>query len=168
MCFISHNSVVPLPTNCRLADSSERPLRLCGPVTGADIAAVPEPLRAHHQRVEGACGRPLPACSGMRRAGYQFWDLERGIVDVAPQPILTRLEALDDGMSRCVEVGGGVSVGRVVAASDVPACHASPQVHPLATDSKTVLASIRRWRDIGNDGVDVRTNFVRHLPHRTE
>jgi hypothetical protein len=47
--------------------------------------------------------------------------LDEQLVDIAPAPILARLEALDDWMLRRVMVFGGVPVGRVIAASNMPA-----------------------------------------------
>src|SRR5436190_23055954 len=50
----------------------------------------------------------------------------------------------------CMPMRGGVTVGRVVAATDVPACHAQSQVHPLATDAKAVFAPGARGADVDN------------------
>jgi hypothetical protein len=41
-----------------------------------------------------------------------------------------------------VPVGGGLSVRRVVAPTDVPATHAHPQMDPLATGAQVTFASV--------------------------
>ena len=51
---------------------------------------------------------------------------------VVPEPVLAGLEALDDGWPDCGEVRGGVLGGGGVAAADVAALDAAPQVHPPA------------------------------------
>ena len=45
-----------------------------------------------------------------------------------------------------VEVRGGVAVGRVVAAADVAARHAHPQVHPPTAHAQAVLAALAARR----------------------
>ena len=42
----------------------------------------------------------------------------------------------------------GVTVGRAVAAPDVAARHAQPQVIPASADAQAVLAALTRRRDI--------------------
>jgi hypothetical protein len=56
--------------------------------------------------------------------------LQIDLVDIAPDPILARLEGLYDGVVGGVEVPGGVFVLGVVAATDVAAGEADAQVHP--------------------------------------
>jgi hypothetical protein len=51
-------------------------------------------------------------------------------------------------------VGGGVTVGRVVATADVTVAHAEAQVDPAATDPQAVLAAGRGRRNV-LDGVEV-------------
>src|ERR1700709_2355480 len=52
------------------------------------------------------------------------------LVDVAPAPVLARLERLDDGVADESGMPPGVPVRRRVAAPDVPAAQAQPQMHP--------------------------------------
>ena len=61
-------------------------------------------------------------------------DLEGEFVDVAPPPLLARLERLDQRMPGLVEVRGGVPVGRAVTAPHVAADHAQAEVDPPASD----------------------------------
>src|ERR1700733_10894430 len=75
---------------------------------------------------------------------------KRQVVDVTKPPVLARLVGLDDGMVLGPEVGSGVAIRRAVAAADVPAGHAHPQVHPPAAHAQTVLAAIARWGHLGH------------------
>jgi hypothetical protein len=85
--------------------------------------------------------------------------LHHHLVDVAPPPILGRLEASNDGMPRLVKVPGGVFAGRVVAAADVPAGEAKPKMDPPSPRLETFFASLRRARlDVANL-VEVRAAF---------
>ena len=77
-------------------------------------------------------------------------DEEAHPVDVAEPPVLLRLVRLDDRVPVRLEVRRGVAVRRVVAAADVAAGHAHPQVHPLPTGAKTVLAPVTAWSDVAH------------------
>ena len=56
------------------------------------------------------------------------------LVDIAPAPIFTGLEGLDDRVVSGVEVLGGMFVLRGIAAADVPALGAEAQVYPRIPD----------------------------------
>src|SRR3954452_24244065 len=58
--------------------------------------------------------------------------IEHDFVDIAPAPSLRRIVALDDGMASGMEMCGRVLVGRIVAAADVTAGPADPQMQPHA------------------------------------
>ena len=58
--------------------------------------------------------------------------VEKHFIDVAPTPPLGRIVALDDRMLGGMEVLRGMPPGRLVAASDMTASPANPQVHPGA------------------------------------
>src|SRR5207248_10956116 len=77
--------------------------------------------------------RDREAWSGlrMRRGRRRSLQLERKVVRVAVVPDLARLERPDDRMVRPAVVPGRVLARRVVAASDVPAFLAHPQVDPV-------------------------------------
>ena len=49
-----------------------------------------------------------------------------------------------------VPVRGGMAVRRLVAATDVTALHAKPEVHPATAHAQTVLATLARRRDFGD------------------
>ena len=67
--------------------------------------------------------------------------LDLDIIHIAPSPPLRRIVALDDRMTRFPEVGAGMAVRGLVAASDVPACAANPEMQPFAAHLQTVLAA---------------------------
>src|SRR5262252_3723871 len=83
------------------------------------------------------------------------------LVDVAPAPVLARLERLDDRVVRGVEVLSNMLVLRVVAAADVAADHAQAQMHPSVADLEAVLAAVRAWRHRANL-VEMRTGLKHH------
>jgi hypothetical protein len=70
------------------------------------------------------------------------------VVDVAPAPSLAGLERLHDRVLSAVEVLGGVFVFRRVAATDMAALQAQPQVHPAVTHLQTLFAALCVWRDL--------------------
>src|SRR5947209_2994827 len=97
----------------------------------------------------GGCPRPpvVVSASAIRRSGSRaggrrllVTQRERDLVVVAPQPTLARLERADNRMARSEMMRGRVAVRAVVAAADVTALGASPEVHPSATDGHAVRA----------------------------
>ena len=70
--------------------------------------------------------------------------LEIGLVDVAPLPICAG-KRLHDGVTRRFEVPGGMPVRRRIAASDVSASEALPQLDPAASCFQTLLTALRTW-----------------------
>ena len=56
--------------------------------------------------------------------------LDFDVIDIAPAPSLGRVVALDDGMTGRFKVPPRMTVGRVVAATDMPATAAKSQMHP--------------------------------------
>jgi hypothetical protein len=70
----------------------------------------------------------------------------RHVVDVAPSPVLARLEGLDNWMAGLLVMGGRVTVRRRVAASDVPAGQAEPQMYPAVPRRKALGTSLRSER----------------------
>src|SRR5262245_5116476 len=96
--------------------------------------------------------------SGVRGRRTRTRHLERQLVHVAPPPVLARLERADQRVVRLVEVGGGVAVGRAVAAADVATGLAHPQVDPATAHAQAVLASLggrRHGLDFGQVGAGV-------------
>jgi len=82
--------------------------------------------------------------------------LEHYLIDVAPAPILSRLEGLNNGMVGRVEMFCGMFVLRGIAAANMPAFQANAQVNPAITGLQTILTSLCAGRDIMNM-VKVRT-----------
>jgi len=74
--------------------------------------------------------------------------LEEQLVDVAPSPVLTRLEGLNDRVVGRVEMPGGVRILRIVTATDMSTGETEAQVHPGITRFQTVLTSIGARRDV--------------------
>jgi hypothetical protein len=58
-------------------------------------------------------------------------EIKHHLVDIAPSPILTRLKRLHNRMLGPVKVLGRVLILRRVAATDVTARHAHPQMDPV-------------------------------------
>src|SRR5207244_11563628 len=69
-------------------------------------------------------------------------EAERDLVEIAPAPVLARLERANNRMRCSVVVSGCVTVGRVIAAADVTAGEADPQVQPLAAVAEALLAAV--------------------------
>src|SRR5678815_2019277 len=67
--------------------------------------------------------------------------LHHHLVDIAESPILTGLETLYHWMICRANVRRGVLVGRAVAAADVTAGEAAPQVNPPRAGFETLLTS---------------------------
>jgi hypothetical protein len=71
-----------------------------------------------------------------------------GLIHIAPTPVFARLERFDDGVLGRVEMFGGVTVGRAIAASDVAAHETEAKVDPLSADLQAIFATLRRRSDI--------------------
>jgi hypothetical protein len=99
----------------------------------------------------GRASTPAVYCIGPRPSrvlDYHLFRTDRRLdeelVHVAPAPILAGLEAPHDGVLGLVKVFGRVLTGRVVAAPDVTALLAQPEVDPATAGGKTLLATGRR------------------------
>lgn len=77
-------------------------------------------------------------------------------VDITPPPTFRRIITFHDGMVRGVKMFGGVTMRGLVAAADVAAATADPQMNPRAADLQTFFAALRT-RMHSLDGVAVRT-----------
>lgn len=75
-------------------------------------------------------GWPWGPTRWMREAVLLSHEFELDVIDGTPEPVLTGLIRLHDRVSRLAGVSSGVTVGRIVAAADVPAGGASTQVDP--------------------------------------
>jgi hypothetical protein len=85
-----------------------------------------------------------------------FGRLHDDLVHVAPDPILVRLEGLDEWVLRGMEVLGGVLVLGRIATTHVAADQALAQVHPRLAHLQALLAPFGAWLDVV-DLVEVRT-----------
>src|SRR5690606_17110566 len=107
---------------------------------------------------------PAAGASAVGRAPGVALDLEHHLVEVAPEPVLARLEALDEGVAGGVVMGGGVAAGRAVAAPDVAARGAAPEVDPAAATGEALSTAVAARRCIPY-GVEVRAGgHRRNLP----
>jgi hypothetical protein len=88
-------------------------------------------LRATRSGVEGLATLP----------SHQF---DKGIVWVAIHPILIRLEGLDDLVLSSVEMPRGMTVLRLVTATDVATDATKAEMKPLGSHLQTLLAPIAR------------------------
>lgn len=75
------------------------------------------------------------------------WKIDFDVIDIAPAPALRRVVTLDDGMAARLEVSTGVTVGRLIAATDMPALAAESQVYPTRSDPQAFLATKRTRGD---------------------
>jgi hypothetical protein len=63
---------------------------------------------------------PLPITPSLHESNTPFF-LHFGFVNVAPAPVLSGLEGLDDRMAGGVKMFSGVTIGRRIATANVPA-----------------------------------------------
>src|SRR5918995_460746 len=95
--------------------------------------------------------------------------LHDDLVNVAPDPILVRLEGLDERVLSGVEMLAGVSVPGAVATANMAADEAFPEVHPRVTHLEALLAPFGAGFHVV-DLVQVRTpspQYSHEPPHRT-
>jgi hypothetical protein len=81
------------------------------------------------------------------------------LVNVAIAPVLARLEGFDDRMPGCIEVLSSVFILARIAAADVSATAAQPQMHPRIARPQTIFAARRARRDF-TDLIKVRTSWI--------
>jgi hypothetical protein len=67
------------------------------------------------------------------------------LVHIAPHPIFPGLEGLNNGMLGGMKMFGGVFVLGGIAATDVPALAAKPQVDPAVTHLEALFAALGMW-----------------------
>src|ERR1700721_684722 len=75
------------------------------------------------------------------------WKVDFDVINVAPTPTLRRVVALDNRMTARFKVPTGVSMGRLIAATDIPAAAAEPQGDPRRSDPPAFLATERARGD---------------------
>src|SRR5439155_26460805 len=86
--------------------------------------------------------------------------LEIDLVDEAPDPVLSLLEGLDDGVVRGLKVTARVPVGWLVAAADVSAGPTQAQVNPAAAGLEAFLAAVGAGRHLAQ-GVEMGAGRLR-------
>ena len=75
------------------------------------------------------------------------WKIDFDVIDIAPAPALGRVVTLDDGMTACFKMSTGVTMGRLIAATDMPAMAAKSQMYPRRSDPQAFLATKRARGD---------------------
>ena len=76
-------------------------------------------------------------------------------VDVAPRPIFAGLKRSDDRMLCGVKMFGGMAIRRGVAAADMSAGQAKPEVDPGGPHLQTFLTAVRAGNDVVVNLVEV-------------
>src|SRR3954470_23196072 len=101
-------------------------------------------MAGEHPRARRAVSRRASAQRRGRdpRLAADLGDAHRDLVDEAPRPVLARLERAHDRMAVGARVLAGMAARRAVAAADVAALQADPQVDPLAAARQAVLAAV--------------------------
>ena len=67
--------------------------------------------------------------------------IDKYFIYIAPAPVLTRLEGLNDGMFALAKVFGGMFVLRGIAAPNMATAEALPQMNPGIAHLQTFLAT---------------------------
>jgi hypothetical protein len=89
--------------------------------------------------------------------------LDHGFIDIAPDPILARFKGLDQRMLGGVKMFCGMPMGRIVAASNVPANQADAQVYPTTADTQAIFTALCAGCDAVNL-IQMGTVFRHDLP----
>jgi hypothetical protein len=121
--------------------------------------------------VEASCGGAARAAIGMLLTTEAFKPRLHGpaalfqhdLVNIAPHPILSRLDRAHERMLAAVEVLGRVLVARIIAAADVATRQAHAQMYPLGAHLQAFLAAVCAARDIA-DGVEMRADLGQWFP----
>ena len=82
--------------------------------------------------------------------GHAGTQVEIHLVDIAPAPSLGWIIAFDDRMSSRMEMLGGMTIWRFVAAADMAAGATQSQMHPPRTDLQTFLAPVGARGNVRN------------------
>ena len=83
--------------------------------------------------------------------------LDEQLVHVAPPPVFPGLQAPNNRVRTRVKMRRGVPALGIIAASDAAAGHAETKVNPGHPRLETFLASLRRSRLNGTNGIEVAT-----------
>lgn len=96
---------------------------------------------------------------GMDLPQIQSRRLDVGLIDIAPAPVLTRLEGLYERMVGRVEVLSGMLILRGVAAADVSTSLADAQMHPGIPECQTFFTTIGAGSNLV-DQIEMCTNWI--------
>lgn len=77
---------------------------------------------------------------------------EKYLIDVAPTPILTSFERLDDRVLSRMEVLGRVLILRAVATTNMAADHTEPEMYPIIADLQAFFTAPRARGNLLNLG----------------
>src|SRR5690348_25046 len=91
-----------------------------------------------------AAGQPCPHGARTHGGRRTAAGSENDLIDVAPPPVLSGFDGLDERMPRGVKMLGCVAVLRVIATADMSACQAQSKVHPPVAGLQTLLAALSR------------------------
>src|ERR1700730_7132826 len=97
--------------------------------------------------------RHAPHAPVVRHLSWRYLTIsisDFGLVDIAPAPIFSRLEGLDDRMPAVVEMLPRVPMLRGVTAADVTAGQTQAQMHPPRANPQAILATIGARNDIAD------------------
>jgi hypothetical protein len=91
-------------------------------------------------------------CRFCEKTGRRIRDLklEDDFIYVTPQPILSRLDGLNDGMPGRMKMLGGVLIGRLVAAAHMATNAADAQMNPPTAHLQAFFAAFGAWFDFLN------------------
>jgi len=132
---------------CPTVGERQRTLRntSSGRASGRSWGTAREP----RQIGRGGSGTRLSNLSS--EGSVQWRGFEEQLLDIAPAPVLPRLEGLDYLVVCGVEMLRRVFVGGVVTATNVTTVEAQTQVHPPAASAEALLATFGRSRlDVAN------------------
>jgi hypothetical protein len=76
--------------------------------------------------------------------------LQNHLVDVAPAPVLARLDRLHDGMLGTMKMLRGMFIFGGIAATHVSANQAHAEMHPGVAHFQAFLASVSAWLHLAN------------------
>ena len=134
----------------RIGISPPDPRRVLGPSCSSDRCGASLTARAAYDSSgtapRGVTVRSPQWCRRDPRVAADLWSEHADAVEVAPRPLLVGLQRADDRMAAHVGMASRVPAGRPVAAPDVAALEADPQVPPRRVEIKTLGAAVHRLR----------------------
>lgn len=80
--------------------------------------------------------------------------LQKEVIYITPAPVLAGLEGADQGVVRGMKMRGRVFILRVIAATDMTADKAEPQMYPAVAHFQTLFTTLRC------PGLDIRFDLI--------